>query len=1236
MKAYSIALASIAIAALASCTQETPADNYEQGPKVKISFKAQGEADIPESKVTLDFSQTQNVRWSDDDLIAVFDGTAKNQFGIDGGTNTGATATFSGEVTPGYANLYAVYPYSAANSLSAGSLSVTVPSNQTVSSTAKVDPAALVSVGQVSAGTIEFKQVCGLLKFEITTANVSQVILRGTNLAGTATVATSGIISSVTSGESQIAVSCSEGTFAIGAYYAAVLPGTTAAGSFKVDFVESSGLTHSKTASSAVTVVRKQGKAIGAFDNSYSLSRHIFNKAQLFAWGEAMVGDEQKMPVYLEADIDCTGDTWSYTGTEFNGQFYGQNHKICNLVVQTSTRTGLIYTLDGSIKDLVFGSSDGNSWDNTSRITHTGTAGEIEYVGLVCRLTGDGSISNVKNFAKVEVPSSSSSRAYVGGIVGNVPDTATGAVINHSKNYGAVSNASSWSGNETRMGGIVGQGSGALAASGIENHGAITVANSVTNFVGGLCGDLATGSSVTGSSNYGTITFTGGGTQQTYVGGCFGSVRGSTISDCHNYAAVTVTRNAQHRFGGILGLLQSGTIMLSGCVNHTGADLTVASSVAARTVLGGIAGACLNGNSSSMTVTIEDCKNEADIVNNGASSEIGGIVGMLDSEYSGAAHTFRVLSCENTGAVSNAASDVAFNSLGRELRIGGIIGSSDADSGLLSIIIRSCINRGDVTTAGALTSGKAVRIGGISGLAWYDALFDKCKNFGDVECNAAGSDGGATMNMGGIVGFFEARTSSRYQRITDCVNTGEVSSIRNVGTQYIGGILGSVNNAGGYSNYGLVDGSKNYGTISATRQANTMVGGICGYAKHTISNCSDFGSISGGAWNGAVVGDGNSSAVITTGIKVGNGVEVTGAANANTKYSNGNTTYSFTTTMTNEKRWFSGWSDAAITVTVVGQETYDGSSSGEPAATGGYLFAHTGDGDGYYYRLFYAISHDGLSWTELNSGNSPMPSYYGFPYITQDSEGNFWMIGVSNNTPRHPVIWKSADMVAWTVYKNISASVMALPSGYENDTNSFGAMKIFFDPVSEQFIITWHASEEDYSGDDYWESMRTFYILTSDFETFTPAQKLFAFTGSDANMAQIDATIHYYNGRYYALIKDERTYHSSSTYYKRPRIAVSNSLTGPYNNPGGALTPKHREGPTLVQSPDKSYWYLYVENYDSDPHVYELYRSNSLSASGWEKVAGFTPPTTQSICRHGCVIPIDATVYSRLEAVYGN
>lgn len=306
--------------------------------------------------------------------------------------------------------------------------------------------------------------------------------------------------------------------------------------------------------------------------------------------------------------------------------------------------------------------------------------------------------------------------------------------------------------------------------------------------------------------------------------------------------------------------------------------------------------------------------------------------------------------------------------------------------------------------------------------------------------------------------------------------------------------------------------------------------------------------------------------------------------------------------------------------------------NGSQSSSGGYLFAHTGM-DSNYYKLFYAISRDGLSWTELNGGASPMPSYYGFPHITQDDKGTFWLIGTDNGAlPHHPVVWHSSDAVSW-VRKDLSASIMKLPSGYGNDTNSFGAMKLFFDPVSKQFMITWHASETGVDGDAKWESMRTFYILTSDFESFTPAAKLFSFSGSDANMAQIDATIYYFGNKYYAVIKDERTKDSSSSYYKRPRIASSSSLTSWTSNPGSALTDKYREAPSLVKSPDGNYYYLFVEYYED--HIYELYRSTSLtSIFTWTKVTSFTPPTGTGAdrnCRHGCVIKVDERTYRRLE-----
>ncbi len=308
-------------------------------------------------------------------------------------------------------------------------------------------------------------------------------------------------------------------------------------------------------------------------------------------------------------------------------------------------------------------------------------------------------------------------------------------------------------------------------------------------------------------------------------------------------------------------------------------------------------------------------------------------------------------------------------------------------------------------------------------------------------------------------------------------------------------------------------------------------------------------------------------------------------------------------------------------------------ASAQTSEMGGYLFAHTGEGSGRYYRLYYAVSRDGITWTALNGGEQPMPEYYGFPYITSDNDGNYYLIGTTDGElPHSPVIWKSKDLIEWNKII-LDSSIMDLPEHYENDTNSYGAMKIFFDPVSERFMITWHASLKRYEkGKNHWKSMRTFYVLTEDFSEFTEAQQLFDFDGPDRTMAQIDASIHYYNGIYYAVVKDERWRDNISTEVEEQkvvRIARSRNLTGPYTNLGCGVTPEWREAPTLVRSIDGIRYFLYVEDYGN--HRYELYASESIERNGrWDKIE-ITPPEN---CRHGCIIKIDEETFNNLNNHY--
>ena len=110
--------------------------------------------------------------------------------------------------------------------------------------------------------------------------------------------------------------------------------------------------------------------------------------------------------------------------------------------------------------------------------------------------------------------------------------------------------------------------------------------------------------------------------------------------------------------------------------------------------------------------------------------------------------------------------------------------------------------------------------------------------------------------------------------------------------------------------------------------------------------------------------------------------------------------------------------------------------------------------------------------------------------------------------------------------------------------------------------------------------MRTFYILTKDFEYFTTPERLFDFQNeADREMATIDAIIRKINGSYYAVIKDERWPEDGVPTGKTVRISHSRNLTGPYTDPGQPVTTPYTyyEAPILMPKPDNDGWMIFSE-----------------------------------------------------------
>ena len=110
--------------------------------------------------------------------------------------------------------------------------------------------------------------------------------------------------------------------------------------------------------------------------------------------------------------------------------------------------------------------------------------------------------------------------------------------------------------------------------------------------------------------------------------------------------------------------------------------------------------------------------------------------------------------------------------------------------------------------------------------------------------------------------------------------------------------------------------------------------------------------------------------------------------------------------------------------------------------------------------------------------------------------------------------------------------------------------------------------------------MRTYYVLTEDFSSFSSPKRLFDFSDKDeSEMATIDVIIRKIGKNYYAVIKDERWPEDGVPTGKSIRLAKSSCLTGSY----ALINPKHPvttpstyfEAPILMPKPDGKGWMIF-------------------------------------------------------------
>ena len=828
------------------------------------------------TKVALDMSAEVNLTWVDTDDITVYDGTNSSVFTIK--SCTGASAVFEGSCNTSASMLYAVYPSGAFSSAATDAIKVTVPKEQIIPDGGCVDPKALVAVGYAAPGQpMAFKQVCGLLKLTVPEAetHINEITILGTGLSGTATANADGtLVYSDAVLENVITVSNAGGVFTPGDYYVAVMPGTTPAGTFTISYSTTLGESGAKTASSVVTFERAKGLNAGSM-TGFTKSIVIKTMPELYTWN-ANRDTKDVWNVIIGADIDMESEPW--TPKDFKGTFDGQGHKLYNLNVNRPSNACFINTLDGTMKDVIFGSSNGTTYDGTSAIVQdnpedAGT--DWRYAGLVTRLSEGAVMENVKSFVPVTVAATSISKTRVGGLVGIVAGVAT---IKNCVNHGDVSILAESQAAAGVAGGIVGWIDAKISCNNVTNYGNININNSFVTYTAGILPYDKYGSTLESCANSGNITVSGSGSRAMSVAGIVGDATNTNVQSCSNSGKIEISIDGEMKVGGMIGRALLGCTVKDCTNSSTAVIVSNPESPVKRTFLGGIVGNSPAANNTELV--IENCKNYASFTTENAQvASIAGIAGYLNG-----AGKIIIRNCENYGNMSNA-NGASLNGTAAAASYVSGIAAFLSKSMLDGSCIDGCVNRGAISSVNRNIN----YIGAILSIlaASTEVSVKDCHNYGTVTRNVdirTQVDGAndTYYSVGGIIGKVDGANAE----VTGCVNHADATVWSNAsgGSAYpkLGGIIAYIVKAKS------VSGCRNEASVTynhtATGGSFVVLGGVLGhvFATEEISNCYNSGAVSSNRLQqnrmGGIVGNLNNSPV--TGCTNKGTVTLTNSANA--------------------------------------------------------------------------------------------------------------------------------------------------------------------------------------------------------------------------------------------------------------------------------------------------------------------------------------------------------------------
>lgn len=545
----------------------------------------------------------------------------------------------------------------------------------------------------------------------------------------------------------------------------------------------------------------------------------IASYEDMVAFAAECAADNGGAIVDLEADIDMGNAEWTPI-ENFTGTFNGNGHRIYNINVSTESRyAGFFAYAKGAINNVVFGSSDGTTYDGTSRIElrYAADTDTWCYAGAVAQ--SNSVLDGVVSFVPVTVAADSRCKSRAGGIVGSLYNGRMVGCVN----YGAVSNIAS-AGAASYVAGIAGiidgsgDAAGTIAVEQCHNHAPVMTSLGLGNAVAGITGSVtktALNTTLSGCSNTGEIRFDNASASVAHrIGGIVAYIVDScptlVIENCVNKGAVRSNMNGNCFIGGIAGVNYAATIRE--CTNEAEVAFAQANAAGAGYLcIGGIAGQTYN------MAQVAECVNKGDVTSDKLQvNRIGGIVGTHNAS--------RIDGCANSGDITLAIARTANN----WEAAGGIVGFYDGTDG--AAVTNGCTNSGKVS-ATVNSSNANIGAGGIAGIIKSGHATGNTNN-GAVSMRNA--QAGKTAYAGGIVGY-DYNTKDKSE-VTGNINNGAVEATAAGSSTLLaaGGIIGR-------NDVGAVGDSRNTGAVTCALHAGSLVG----WNRNTVAGCAAAGSVNG-------------------------------------------------------------------------------------------------------------------------------------------------------------------------------------------------------------------------------------------------------------------------------------------------------------------------------------------------------------------------------------------------------